>query len=85
MKDDAIVRGGLFSGRSARSPAPVQSARPSESWTSGRQSTAVALAFSEYQYIEVSGAMPSRSTSLRRWISLSISIVTPLPRCIRKR
>jgi hypothetical protein len=58
-----MIRGGLLSGRQMRSPAPVQSARPSESWISGRQSIAVGFAVSEYQYIEVRGAMPRRSTS----------------------
>ncbi len=50
-----MIRGGLLSGRQMRSPAPVQSARPSESWISGRQSMAVGFAVSEYQYMEVSG------------------------------
>jgi hypothetical protein len=61
-----MVRGGLLSGRQIRSPPPVHMASPSESWTSGRQSTAPGFAFSEYQYIEVSGAMPNRLTSRRR-------------------
>ncbi len=60
-----MVRGGLLSGRQARSPRPVQMASPSESWTSGRQSTAVGFLFSEYQYIDVSGATPKRWMSLR--------------------
>ena len=55
-----MIRGGLLSGRQMRSPVPVHMARPSESWISGRQSMAVVFDFSEYQYMEVSGAMPRR-------------------------
>ena len=39
FREEVITRRGLFSGRQMRSPLPVHSARPSESWTSGRQST----------------------------------------------
>ena len=59
------MRGGLLSGRHSRSPLPVHIARPSESCTSGRQSIAVSFFVSEYQYIEVSGAMPKRETCAR--------------------
>ena len=76
------MRGGLLSGRQMRSPVPVHSASPSESCTSGRQSAALGLAVSENQYIEVSGARPSRAMSLRRNSACSISITTPLPRVI---
>ena len=41
----------------------LRMSKPSESWISGRQSMAVLLAFSEYQYMEVRGAMPRRLTS----------------------
>ncbi len=41
------------------SPAPVHMTSPSESWISGRQSTGPGLLVSEYQYMEVMGAMPS--------------------------
>ena len=68
-----------------RSPLPVHMARPSESWISGRQSMAVFLDFSEYQYIDVSGAMPSRLTSWRMKIVLSISMITDFARCMTKR
>ena len=37
--------------------------RPSESCTSGRQSTAVGFFVSENQYIDVRGAMPKRAMS----------------------
>jgi hypothetical protein len=48
------------------SPLPVCISRPSESCTSGRQSLARnRLIPSEYQSIEVSGAMPNRSTERR--------------------
>ena len=57
-----MMCGGLLSGRQSRSPLPVHIARPSESWTSGRQSIAVSFLVSENQYIEVSGAMPKRET-----------------------
>ena len=81
-----MVRGGLLSGRQMRSPVPVHIARPSESCTSGRQSIAVGFAVSEYQYIEVSGAMPKRATSLRRKNRCSISITTACRcGCITKR
>ena len=66
-----MIRGGLLSGRQMRSPAPVHIARPSESWTSGRQSIAVGFAVSEYQYIEVSGAMPRRGDVLAQEERLS--------------
>ncbi len=39
-----MTRGGLLIGRQMRSPAPVQMARPSESWISGRQSADLAAA-----------------------------------------
>ena len=67
------------------SPLPVHMARPSLSWISGRQSTAVGLTVSEYQNIEVSGATPSRSIDLRRESDASISITTPLVRVMAKR
>ena len=54
---------GLLSGRQMCSPLPVHIARPSESWTSGRQSMPARFTVSEYQYIVVSGARPSRSTA----------------------
>ena len=78
VKLDTMIRDGLFSGRQMCSPLPVQIARPSESWISGRQSTAVGFAVSEYQNIEVSGAMPSRSIGLRRNSAASMSMTTPL-------
>src|SRR3546814_5943769 len=53
LNAEAIVRGGLLSGRQMRSPSPFHIARPSESWTSGRQSTAVCLRVSENQNIDV--------------------------------
>ncbi len=57
---------GLNSGRQMRSPPPVHIASPSLSWISGRQSVAVSGGRpSPYQYMLVSGAMPSRSMSLR--------------------
>ncbi len=55
MKLDTMIRDGLFSGRQMCSPVPVHMARPSESWISGRQSTAVGFTVSEYQNIDVSG------------------------------
>ena len=79
------MRGGSFSGRQMRSPLPVHRARPSESCTSGRQSVAVPLAVSENQYIDVAGAMPKRSMSLRRKMAVSMSITTPFVRCMTKR
>src|SRR3546814_3463654 len=60
MKAEAVTCSGLLSGRQSRSPAPVQSASPSESWTSGRQSTRYGRLPSENQYIDVSGARPRR-------------------------
>ena len=80
-----MIRGGLLSGRQMRSPLPVHSASPSESWISGRQSTAVAFAFSEYQYIEVRGAMPRRLTSWRMKTLLSMSMTIAAARCITNR
>ena len=58
---------------------------PSESCTSGRQSIAVSFLVSENQYIEVSGAMPKRETAARVNSVASMSMMTPLPRCIRNR
>ena len=58
-----MMRGGLLSGRHRRSPLPDHIDRPSESCTSGRQSIAVCFLVSEYQYIDVSGAMPKRDTA----------------------
>ena len=57
-----MIRGGSFNGRQSRSPLPDHISSPSESCTSGRQSIAVGFAVSEYQYIEVKGAMPKRET-----------------------
>ena len=68
-----------------RSPLPFHIARPSESCTSGRQSTPAGLVVSEYQYIDVSGTSPSRAMSRRRNSVLSMSITTALPRRIVKR
>ena len=76
---------GLFSGRQMRSPAPFHIVSPSESCTSGRQSMAVGLTVSEYQYIDVSGASPSRATSLRRNSRASMSMITAASRFITKR
>ena len=80
-----MMRGGLLSGRHSRSPLPDHIARPSESWTSGRQSIAVSFLVSENQYIEVSGAMPKRETWARVNIVAWMSITTPLARVIRNR
>src|SRR5260370_40799551 len=74
LKAEAKVAGGLFNGRQMRSPAPVHRASPSESCTSGRQSTAVGLIVSENQYIELMGAIPQRLISVRRNHLLSTSI-----------
>ena len=79
------MRGGLLSGRHSRSPLPDHIDRPSESCTSGRQSIAVCFFVSEYQYIDVSGAMPKRETAARTNRVDSMSIVTPLPRLSAKR
>jgi len=79
------MRGGLFSGRHSRSPLPDHIAKPSESWTSGRQSIAVSFLVSEYQYIEVSGAMPKRETWARVNRAVWMSITTPLARVIKNR
>jgi hypothetical protein len=84
-KAEVMFRGGLLRGRQMRSPAPVHSASPSESWISGRQSIAVLFAFSEYQYMEVSGAMPRRSMSSRRYSAFSTSMMTALARRMVKR
>ena len=72
-----MIRGGLLSGRQMRSPVPLHMASPSELWISGRQST-TAFDFSEYQYMEVSGAMPRRATSWRMKTVLSTSMITDL-------
>jgi hypothetical protein len=48
---------GLLSGRQMYSPAPVRIAKSSESWISGRQSIEAGLLVSEYQYIDVIGAI----------------------------
>ncbi|GBH11138.1 Multidrug efflux pump subunit AcrA [Pseudomonas syringae pv. actinidiae] len=85
LNADAMVLGGLFSGRHIRSPVPVQIASPSESWTSGRQSTAVFFTCSLNQYIELIGARPNLCTSLRMNSAASTSMTTPLPRCMTKR
>ena len=45
---------------------PIHMARPSESWTSGRQSIPVSFLVSENQYIVVNGARPNLATSARR-------------------
>ena len=84
-KAETMMRGGLLSGRHRRSPLPDHIARPSKSWTSGRQSIAVSFLVSENQYIEVKGAMPKRVTWARVNIAASISITTPLARVMRKR
>ena len=62
---ETMIRGGLLSGRQSRSPLPDHISSPSESCTSGRQSMAVSFLVSEYQYIEVKGAMPKRETWAR--------------------
>ena len=80
-----MIRGGLLSGRHSRSPLPDHISSPSESCTSGRQSIAVSFLVSENQYIEVSGAMPKRDTCARTNSDAWMSMMTPLPRVIRKR
>jgi hypothetical protein len=82
---EVMIRGGLLRGRQMRSPLPVHRAKPSESWISGRQSTAVVLAFSEYQYMEVRGAIPRRPTSWRRNTAASISMMTAAARFMSNR
>ena len=80
-----MIRGGLLSARHSRSPLPDHISSPSESCTSGRQSIAVSFLVSEYQYIEVHGAMPKRDTCARTKSDDWMSMMTPLPRVIRKR
>src|SRR3546814_10653717 len=65
LNAEAIVRGGLLSGRQMRSLSPFHIARPSESWTSGGTSTAVCLKVSDNQNIDVARAMTSRATLAR--------------------
>ena len=55
------------------------------SCTSGRQSIPARLTVSEYQYIVVSGARPSRSTACLKKSAASISMTTPLVRSMTKR
>src|SRR5258707_14275685 len=78
LKAEAKVTVGLFNGRQMRSPAPVHRASPSESCTSGRQSTAVGLIVSENQDIELIGGIPKRLISLRRKTVAPTSIQTAL-------
>lgn len=73
-----IARGGLFSGRQIRSPPPVAISSPSLSCTSGRQSGDTMRLGLPNQNIEVSGAIPSRSTSPRRKTVASTSWMMPL-------
>ena len=80
MKLEVTTRVGSLRGRKTRSPLPFQSAKPSESCTSGRQSTRYARSFSENQYMLVSGATPNCAMSLRVKSALSTSITTPLLR-----
>src|SRR5258708_17892877 len=77
LKAEAKVTVGLFNGRQMRSPAPVHRASPSESCTSGRQSTAVWFIFSENQYIQLIGAIPKRLISFRRNNLAPTSIQNP--------
>src|SRR5260370_37025613 len=85
LKAEAKVAAGLFNGRQMRSPAPVHRASPSESCTSGRQSTAVGFIVSENQYIELMGAVPKRLISLRRNTVAPSSLQTALPLRISNR
>src|SRR5260221_13466255 len=64
LKAEAKVAAGLFNGRQMRSPAPVHRASPSESCTSGRQSTAVGLDVLGNQYMQIIGAVPKGMVTL---------------------
>jgi periplasmic glucans biosynthesis protein len=64
------------------SPGPFHMTNPSESWISGRQSTGPGSLVSEYQYMEVMGAMPSWSTSRRRNSCAWTSMTTAWSRCM---
>ena len=70
-----------------RLPQPLAIARPHRKtvriMTSGRQSIAVTFLVSEYQYMDVSGAMPKRDTCARVNMVVWMSMTTPLPRVIR--
>ncbi len=73
------TEGGSISGRQMRSPLPVHSARPSLSWISGRQSAAYCAHFRRYQYMLVSGAMPSRAISVRKkQLRMAFSVIEPV-------
>ena len=60
-----LVAQDLISGRQIHSPFPVNRARPSESWISGRQSCATRRSFSPQRNMLVSGATPNTFTFFR--------------------